>query len=453
MRPGPSGSNAATHLRWLPAAVAAGFLLLAGATLELTRRQWQRSEADRFGRLSGRLTREVEERFRSTEQALMGAQTLLVNSALTMDRVQWQIYAESIHPYVGDGLAGLGFIRVVPRAGLADFEQDMRVAGYRDYRLQEVGAADPAWIVAHIAPLPANARALGQDIRSGETRRRAAEHAAETASFSLTKRIRLVAGEQDLPGFLLFLPVWANGEVPQPAARAARVEGWVYAALRLDELLRGVGQSASDQLDFEIFQGTEPTADTLLHDADGHLGVETGRVIDAADYARRTFHADRPLQLYGQTVTLRMSTLPAFDEAGRNRLPVVLAAAVVAVGALAALLTWALVSARMRALRLAEQMTASLHASEDENRRLAMIARHSVNAVGLSDTEGKVQWINEGFTRLFGYAIDEVRGRFAPHVIRGPRTDNRLLVGLARAAQAGRDAVLREGRPRGLDRL
>ena len=439
MRPGPPGSHVAAPLHWLPVAVAAGFLLLAAATLEFTRRQWQRTEAARFERLSGRLTREVEERFRSTEQALIGAQTLLVNSALTMDRVQWQIYAESIRPYVGEGLVGLGFIRVVPRAGLADFEQDMRVAGYRDFRLQEAGTADPAWIVAHIAPLPANIRALGQDIRSGETRRRAAEHAAETASFSLTKRIRLVAGEEDVPGFLLFLPVWANGEVPPADARAARVEGWVYAALRLEELLRGVGESASGQLDYEIFQGTEPTADTLLHDADGHLGVGGGRVIGAADYARRTFHADRPLVLYGQTVTLRMSTLPAFDAAGRNRLPVVLAAAVVAVGALAALLTWALVSARMRALRLAEQTTTSLHASEDENRRLALIARHSVNAVGLSDTEGKIQWINEGFTRLFGYTIDEIRGRFAPHVIRGPRTDSRLLVGLARAAQAGGD--------------
>jgi len=436
--PSPASSDN-SRLRWLPAAVAAVFLVLAVLTLVVMQTEQHRSESTRFERLSSRLAREVENRFRSTEQVLIGARTLLVNSALTMDRVQWHIYTESVRPYVGEGLVGLGFIQVVPQAELAEFEQDMRTAGYRDFRLQNVGAADPAWIVAHNAPLPVNARALGQDIRGGETRRRAAEHAAQAATFSLTKRIRLVDGDSDVPGFLLFLPVWPGGEAPPPEARLSRVAGWVYAALRLEEVLKGTGDAFSGHLDFEVFQGDEPTADTLLYDADEHLGPNLERVITRKDYQRRTFKTDQRLLLYGQMMTLRMSTLPAFDEAGRNRLPVVLSSAMMVVGLFAAGLTWALVTARQRALRLAGDMTASLRASQEENRRLALIARHSANAVGLSDTEGRVQWINEGFTRLFGYTIDDIRGRFAPHVLRGAKSDARLLVALTRAAQAGGD--------------
>ena len=100
--------------------------------------------------------------------------------------------------------------------------------------------------------------------------------------------------------------------------------------------------------------------------------------------------------------------------------------------ALGALLTWALVDARSRALELAERMTV-------ESRRLAMVAGRTANAVGLSDVDGKVIWINEGFSRLFGYTLDDARGKFGPSVIRGPKTNGRMLVEVAAAARAGKE--------------
>ncbi|MDI1336785.1 MAG: response regulator [Lacunisphaera sp.] len=107
--------------------------------------------------------------------------------------------------------------------------------------------------------------------------------------------------------------------------------------------------------------------------------------------------------------------------------------------ALGALLTWTLVNARGRALELAERMTAQWRSAEGESRRLAMVASRTANAVGLSDADGKVTWINEGFTRLFGYTMDEARGHFGPHLIRGEKTNARLLVAVALAAKKGTD--------------
>ncbi|MES2891587.1 MAG: PAS domain S-box protein, partial [Bacteroidota bacterium] len=47
---------------------------------------------------------------------------------------------------------------------------------------------------------------------------------------------------------------------------------------------------------------------------------------------------------------------------------------------------------------------------EDENRKLAMIANLTVNAVILTDSDGLIQWTNEGFDRLTGYDFNEVQG-------------------------------------------
>jgi len=66
------------------------------------------------------------------------------------------------------------------------------------------------------------------------------------------------------------------------------------------------------------------------------------------------------------------------------------------------------------------------------------VASKTVNAVGLSDAAGKVMWINEGFTRLFGYTLEECRGRFGPAVLRGANTSKRVFMDVAQAAQAGR---------------
>ena len=49
--------------------------------------------------------------------------------------------------------------------------------------------------------------ALGLDVGSGNTRRLAADLAMQTNRPVLTQRIRVIEGEREVPGFLLFLPL------------------------------------------------------------------------------------------------------------------------------------------------------------------------------------------------------------------------------------------------------
>jgi PAS domain S-box-containing protein len=65
----------------------------------------------------------------------------------------------------------------------------------------------------------------------------------------------------------------------------------------------------------------------------------------------------------------------------------------------------------------------ALRASELEARKLAMIVSRSDNSVILTDATGRVEWVNDGFTRLTGYALDEVRDRKPGDFLQGPETD------------------------------
>lgn len=47
---------------------------------------------------------------------------------------------------------------------------------------------------------------------------------------------------------------------------------------------------------------------------------------------------------------------------------------------------------------------------EEEMEKLATAATKSFNAVTIIDSEGKIEWVNEGYTALTGYTLDEVKG-------------------------------------------
>lgn len=56
-----------------------------------------------------------------------------------------------------------------------------------------------------------------------------------------------------------------------------------------------------------------------------------------------------------------------------------------------------------------ERKSKELAEKNQELRRLSIIARETDNAVILTDREGKLLWVNEGYTRLYGYTLEELR--------------------------------------------
>jgi PAS domain S-box-containing protein len=60
---------------------------------------------------------------------------------------------------------------------------------------------------------------------------------------------------------------------------------------------------------------------------------------------------------------------------------------------------------------------------ERELSTMALAAARTSNGVVITDGEGRVEWINEGFRRITGYSLDEVKGLKPGEMLQGPATD------------------------------
>ncbi len=69
-------------------------------------------------------------------------------------------------------------------------------------------------------------------------------------------------------------------------------------------------------------------------------------------------------------------------------------------------------------LQLTDHLDAQLSVA-----RLSRVASQTTNGVVITDTEGKIEWVNDGFTRITGYNLDESLGRKPGDMLQGRDSD------------------------------
>lgn len=77
--------------------------------------------------------------------------------------------------------------------------------------------------------------------------------------------------------------------------------------------------------------------------------------------------------------------------------------------------------------------------SEDELRKLSLVASFTDNYVIIADREGKTEWVNQAFIRRTGYTLDDMRGKKPGRVLQGANTNRAVVDQISEA--------LREGKP------
>ena len=60
--------------------------------------------------------------------------------------------------------------------------------------------------------------------------------------------------------------------------------------------------------------------------------------------------------------------------------------------------------------------------TREQYRIPALVAKYTDNAVIITDLEGRIEWVNEGFRRLSGYSLKEVKGRKPGSILQGRET-------------------------------
>jgi len=83
----------------------------------------------------------------------------------------------------------------------------------------------------------------------------------------------------------------------------------------------------------------------------------------------------------------------------------------------------AMLANRTRSEAIKEQME-RIRASQQELRKLSLIATRTKNGVIITDSMGHIEWVNEAFTKISGYALEEVIGKKPKDLLQGPKTDS-----------------------------
>jgi len=114
--------------------------------------------------------------------------------------------------------------------------------------------------------------------------------------------------------------------------------------------------------------------------------------------------AEVPFISNGTSLFIRAQSTPALDASNNEPLVYGLAAAGALLSTLLCWVLWLQATGRIRAEVRAQQMTRELQ-------KLAMVAERTANAVLMTDENLKIIWVNEGFTRVCGYTLEDALGR------------------------------------------
>ena len=409
---------------WLPVSVIiiVGVILSGWGAHSALQLHYQQAH-DRFDRLAERLGRELERRANLPVYGLMGARGVYAASK-SVERLEFRAYAESRDlPREFPGVLGFGFIQRVPRAELDAFIATERADNAPDFNVTVKNDDPELYIVKFIDPLSANRAAWGYDGARDPIRREAILRAIRTGKPSLSGHLTLAQDQKKRPGFLYLVPVYHNNTSPStPEEREAALWGLVFAPMVIDQVFAGVLNFTENLVDVEVYDGPVLTRENLLLDADSEL-VSAVDAPTSKPFGGRLFNRTIAVTVGGRDWNLVITTTPKFEATIERRTPLLIFTGGLAVTLFLAGMVHVLARSRSRAITLAGEMTASLRATEKEARKLAVVAANTSNAVIITDTAEHIEWANEGFTRITGYTLDEVRGKRPGDFLKGPHTD------------------------------
>lgn len=351
---------------------------------------------------AGNLADSIHQRLNGYAQILRGGQGLFAAST-SVERGEWHEYAKASNVQSQfPGIQGFGFSLRIPSSQIDDHIQKIRREGFPGYAIKPEGVRPEYNSIIYLEPFDfRNQRAFGYDMFSEPNRRAAMERARDTELPSISKKIILVQ-ETDIDvqnGFLMYLPVYKNG-LPHDTIEQRQISllGYVYAPFRMNDFIDGILGGVDPNISLEIFDGTHPDETSMLYQSSAQSHEKAAGHVPM-------FKDVRELNFGGQTWTLLLSTTRRFENAlnfHESRL-------ILGGGTLVSLLlfgiTSALLTTRMRAQALAENMTKELAESEEKYRELFDNAANIIQGV---TPDGKFVYVNRAWKDKLGYTDDEI---------------------------------------------
>ena len=381
--------------------------LLTTALFCNSERHYKQLEHERIERTLAADIIEVIEARLGTDIAMLDATVGLFNASERVTRDEFSRFARSLisHSPNLKGIQGVGFAAVVPGNDVRAFETEIRRDGQPDFRIRPPGPRPLTTAIVYLQPDDwRNQRAIGFDMHSETVRRSAMQLAASTGEPALSGPVRLVQEINVLPqaGTLLYLPIYANpnDRFQSPQDRLRRLRGWAYSPLRMGDLINSALADVKNPdkigTGVLIYDGNQPRRDRLLFD---NLGLDGSSRLTHPTWLK-VMVAKRTWLIGIQTDHRRVSP------GGWSNELLLMALLGLSLSGLMALITLSLVKNHMR-LRAA---LAGEQAAAGERALASVVFDNSPVGIVVTDPDGIIIRVNQAFTRLSGYALQECRG-------------------------------------------
>ena len=354
----------------------------------------ENARRERFDRRVDEVAESIRERLAAYGGILKACEAFFAGST-AVDRAGFRAFVAALALDVHDhAIKGLGYAPLVSSSELAAFERAARLGGAPGFTVHPRGERADYFPILYVEGLDDNGAALGFDLGSEPNRRAAAERSRDTGLVSMTGRIALLQDREGKPGFLLVHAVYRHGARPTTRSeRRAALRGWVYAAARVADVMRGL---PTGEIDLEVYDGDTVAPRALLYESRPHPTPNTAG------------GATSRLDVGGHVWSLRLFPRQDPSEAAGDREPFFVLLGGLLASTLTAAIAFSLSTTRARAIALAHTMTESLRQSEERFR-----ASFEDAAIGMALVAPGGRWlkVNRALCEIVGYTEKELLER------------------------------------------
>lgn len=348
----------------------------------------------------------VEQRVQGYEQMLRGVQSLFATTPLD-NRAAMHNYVETLQLDANfSGIQAIGIVAWVPAQRQPSHQAAMRAAGFPDYAISPEGLREVYAPIVQRAPYVGRNRApAGSDIWLDPVRRQALEKARDSGMAAISGKVQLKVDTEAgaPPGFIMYLPVFAQGQAHDSVAqRRAHLIGWVYASFHMSDFMASLYGTQSPGLTLAMYDGTETLDASLLYRTGGSAAANVDPLRAPA------VSANEYMVVAGHNWTLSLSTQEAFEARYGRGIEQVTGWAGVVLSLLLALLAWLMVNGRNQTLRMAESMTEELRASEQ---RFHLAVNGAQEGIWDHDLRSGELYHSPRMAQMLGYTEAEMPAR------------------------------------------
>jgi len=350
----------------------------------------------------------IQERLHDSGHILNGGLALFDASDF-VSRSEWHLFINRLNIKESyPGIQGVGYSVLINPSYLKAHVAAMRKEGFKSYMIRPPGDRPLYTSIIYLEPFVGrNLAAFGYDMMSETTRAEAMRSAVDNDRIMLSGKVKLVQETHGKAqaGFLMYAPQYYKGrKLTTAAERWDALQGFVYSAYRVDDLMAGVLGVRDLAVNFSIFDGEGESQEARLFSSSEdetpyHPALSVRRNIDA----------------FGHKWTVRLNSLPAFKLNPHSLRDTAILGLGIGISLLLFVSMSLMIFQRKRAEELAEKMTGEMRNTVARmglsEARTQAILDNVLDGIITIDEFGIVESFNQSAEKIFAYRSSEVIGK------------------------------------------